>query len=188
MIDGLEADVVTLALAYDIDAIAEGRAADRLAEAAARTTARRTRPPSVFLVRKGNPKGSRTGVTCRAGRAGDHAQPEDVGRRALELPGGLGLGAEAVRWQRGKVTEFVAQALRQRAGAGLGRARLDITFAERGIGDVLIAWENEAPVAKELGKDKFEIVTRRSASSPSRRWRWSTRSSTTGTRAWPRRI
>ena len=98
VIDGLQADVVTLALAYDIDAIA-GKgltAADwqkRLPQNSSPYTS-----TIVFLVRKGNPEGHQgLGRSAQAGRRRDHAEPEDVGRRALELSGGLGLCAEEVR-------------------------------------------------------------------------------------------
>ena len=102
VIDGLEADVVTLALAYDIDAIAENGQAHpgRLAEApAAQLLAVHLdhRVPGA----QGQPEGDqgleRSG---QARRRGDHAQSQDLGRRALELPGGLGLRAGAARRQR----------------------------------------------------------------------------------------
>ena len=95
VIDGLEADVVTLALAYDIDAIAE--------HATSCPTDWQTRLPNnsspytstiVFLVRKGNPKGIKDwDDLVKPGVAGHHAQPEDLRRRALELPRRLGLRA-----------------------------------------------------------------------------------------------
>ena len=96
VIDGLEADVVTLALAYDIDAIAEKAKLlpDGLAEAPAPTTAAPYTSTIVFLVRKGNPKGIKDwDDLVKPGRVGDHAQSQDLRRRALELPGGLGLCA-----------------------------------------------------------------------------------------------
>ena len=114
VIDGLEADVVTLALAYDIDAIADAAAklpADwqtRLPNNSAPYTS-----TIVFLVRKGNPKGIKDwGDLVKPGVPGHHAQPEDLGRRALELSRGLGLGAagsRAATTRRRKA--FVARAL-----------------------------------------------------------------------------
>jgi hypothetical protein len=92
VIDGLPADVVTLALAYDIDAIAARAGADpadwqqRLPDNSSPYTS-----TIVFLVRKGTRRASGTGTTWSNPGAGDHAQPEDLGRGALELPGRLGL-------------------------------------------------------------------------------------------------
>ena len=94
VIDGLEADVVTLALAYDIDAIADkGLIAKdwqkRLGDNSSPYTS-----TIVFLVRKGNPKAVKDWSDLTEVRpAGDHAQPQDLGRRALELSRGLGLRA-----------------------------------------------------------------------------------------------
>ena len=117
VIDGLEADVVTLALAYDIDAVRRGRpAAGGLAEApAAQQLALHLdhRVPGA----QGQPEGhqglERPG---QAGRPGDHAQSQDLRRRALELPGRLGLRAEAAGRQRGQgARTFVDRALQERA-------------------------------------------------------------------------
>ncbi len=78
----------------------------------------------VFLVRKGNPKGIRDwGDLDQAGRVGDHAQSENLWRRALELPGGLGIRAAATRRQRADGPRLPHAALRQRAGARFRRAR-----------------------------------------------------------------
>ena len=103
VIDGLEADVVTLALAYDIDQIAEkggllpANWQSRLPNNSSPYTS-----TIVFLVRKGNPKGIKDwGDLVKPGRLGHHAQPQDLGRRPLELPGRLGLGLASARRQRG---------------------------------------------------------------------------------------
>ena len=147
VIDGLEADVVTLALAYDIDAIADkpGCMPDELAEAPARQQ-RALHLDDRVPGAQGQPEGHQgLGRSRQAGRRGDHAEPQDLGRRALELPGGVGLCAEAAVRRRGE-------------GEGLRRARSTRTCrcstparaarprrsSQRGIGDVLIAWENEA--------------------------------------------
>ena len=105
VIDGLQADVVTLALADDIDAIAaHGQApAARTGRAGCRTTARPTPRPSCSWCARAIPRASTTGTTwCKPGRRGDHAEPQDLRRRALELPGRLGLGAGAARRRRGE--------------------------------------------------------------------------------------
>ena len=114
----------------------------------------------VFLVRKGNPKwGSRTG--------GDLAKPgvavitptPRLRRCPLEPPGCLGLGPEAAGRQRAEGFRVRYRAVQERARLDSGARGATTTFVERGLGDVLIAWENEALLAvKELGKDKFEIV------------------------------
>ena len=127
MIDGLEADVVTLALAYDIDAIAEKAklAARRLAEAPAaqqRALHLDHRLPGA----QGQPQGHQgLGRPRQARRLGHHAEPQDLRRRALELPRGLGLRAEAARRRRGQGEGLRRQAVQERAGARLRRARLD---------------------------------------------------------------
>lgn len=162
--DGLEADVVTLALAYDIDAIAEKGllAADwqkRLPHNSAPYTS-----TIVFLVRKGNPKGIRDwGDLARPGVGVITPNPKTSGGArwnylaawawALKQPGG---NADSAR-------EFVARLFRNVPVLDSGARGSTTTFVERGVGDVLIAWENEAQLAvKELGNDKgkggFEIV------------------------------
>ena len=150
MIDGLDADVVTLALAADIDAIAAKTGkipADwqkRLPNNSSPYTS-----TIVFLVRKGNPKGIKDwDDLVKPGVAVDHAQPEDLRRRALELsraPGPTALkkfgGDEA------KAKEFVAAIYKNVPVLDTGARGSTTTFAQRGLGDVLIAWENEAFLA-----------------------------------------
>ena len=125
VIDGLQADVVTLALAYDIDEIADRGliAADwqkRLPQNASPYTS-----TIVFLVRKGNPE--RHQGLGRSGQArceGDYAQPQDVRWCALELSRCLGLCAQEIRRRR-QGAQFRSKHLQERAGAGYRRARLD---------------------------------------------------------------
>ena len=129
VIDGLEADVVTLALAYDIDAIADK--AKLLPAELAEAPAQQQR--AVHLDHRvpgaqGQPEGHQgLGRPGQARRRGDHAEPEDLGRRALELPGRLGLRAASSRaaTTTPRRKDFVAQAVQERAGARLRRARLD---------------------------------------------------------------
>ncbi len=163
VIDGLEADVVTLALAYDIDAIAEKAACSppdwqkRLPQQQ-RALHLDHRLPGA----QGQPQGHQgLGRPGQARRLGHHAQPEDLRRRALELPGRLGLCAAADR----AATRPKAQRVRRRSSSRTCRCSTPAPAArpppssQRGIGDVLLAWENEAFLAvKELGTDKFEIV------------------------------
>lgn len=158
--DGLEADVVTLALAYDIDAIAEKGllAADwqkRLAHNSAPYTS-----TIVFLVRKGNPKGIKDwGDLAKPGIGVVTPNPKTSGGArwnylaawawALQQPGGNEASAR----------DFVTRLFKNVPVLDSGARGSTTTFVERSVGDVLIAWENEAQLAvKELGKDKFEIV------------------------------
>ncbi|MBS1191543.1 MAG: sulfate/thiosulfate-binding protein [Rhodocyclaceae bacterium] len=161
VIDGLDADVVTLALAYDIDAIAEkGQlAADwqqKLPHNASPYTS-----TIVFLVRKGNPKGIKDwNDLVKPGVQVITPNPKTSGGArwnylaawgyAKKLPGGSDATAQ----------EFVKKLYANVKVLDSGARGSTTTFTERGIGDVLIAWENEAYLAvKELGPDKFDIVT-----------------------------
>lgn len=161
VIDGLEADVVTLALAYDIDAIAEKTGkipADwqqRLAHNSAPYTS-----TIVFLVRKGNPKGIQDwGDLVKPGVEVITPNPKTSGGArwnylaawgyALKQPGGNERTAQA----------FVTDLLKRVPVLDSGARGATNTFVQRGIGDVLLAWENEAFLSiNELGPDKFEIV------------------------------
>ena len=189
VIDGLEADVVTLALAYDIDAIAE-RGKSLPPDWQKRLPHNSTPYTStiVFLVRKGNPKGIKDwDDLAKPGVSVITPNPKTSGGAQWNYLAAWEFAQAQVRRRR-QGQGVRRQSLQERAGAGHRRARLDATFVERGIGDVLISWENEAFLAiKALGPERFQIVCRRSASSPSRRSRWSTRSWTRGARArWPR--
>jgi sulfate transport system substrate-binding protein len=162
VIDGLEADVVTLALAYDIDALHDHGAllpADwqkRLPSNASPYTS-----TIVFLVRKGNPKKiANWPDLARGGIDVITPNPKTSGGArwnylaawgyALKQPGGNADSAKA----------FVKRIYANTKVLDSGARGSTTTFVERGIGDVLIAWENEAYLAvKELGPDKFEVVT-----------------------------
>jgi len=161
VIDGLDADVVTLALAYDIDALHErGKllAADwqqRLPQNSSPYTS-----TIVFLVRKGNPKGIKDwGDLVKPGVSIITPNPKTSGGArwnylaawayALKQPG----GSEA------KAREFIAELFKHVPVLDSGARGATTTFVERGQGDVLLAWENEALLSlKELGPDKFDIV------------------------------
>jgi sulfate transport system substrate-binding protein len=161
VIDGLDADVVTLALAYDIDEIAERAKllpADwqkRLPHNSAPYTS-----TIVFLVRKGNPKGIRDwndlvkpGVTIAT------PNPKTSGGARWNYLAAWGY-AQKKENSEAKAKEFVAALYKNVAVLDSGARGATTTFVERGIGDVLIAWENEAYLSlQELGPGKFEIVT-----------------------------
>jgi sulfate/thiosulfate transport system substrate-binding protein len=161
VIDGLEADVVTLALAYDIDAIAEkGVIAPDWQKKLPHNASPYT-STIVFLVRKGNPKGIKDwGDLLKPGVEIITPNPKTSGGArwnylaawgyALKQPGGNDANAQA----------FVKKLFANVKVLDSGARGATTTFVERGIGDVLIAWENEAYLSvKELGPDKFEIVT-----------------------------
>jgi len=161
VIDGLAADVVTLALAADIDAVAtQGKLlpinwASRLADNSSPYTS-----TIVFLVRKGNPKGLKDwGDLVKPGVQVITPNPKTSGGArwnylaawgwALKQPGGSDATAK----------EFVRKLYKNVPVLDTGARGSTTTFVQRGLGDVLIAWENEAFLAvKELGPDKLEIV------------------------------
>jgi sulfate transport system substrate-binding protein len=161
VIDGIEADVVTLALAYDIDSIAE-RAKVLPADWQKRLKHNSSPYTStyIFLVRQGNPKGIKNwDDLIKPGVSVITANPKTSGGArwgylaaygfALKQPGGTDAKAQA----------FVASLFKNVPVLDSGARGSTVTFAERGIGDVLLAWENEAHLAiKEFGADKFDIV------------------------------
>ena len=158
VIDGLEAHIMTLALAYDLDEVAERTGwfpknwQSRLPHNSSPYTS-----TIVFLVRKGNPKGIQDWGDLIKDDVQVIAEPEDLGRRALGLSRGVGLGAPPAGRRRSKAQEFVAKLYRNVPVLDTG-ARGSTTFVQRGIGDVLLAWENEAFLALENRPDQFEIV------------------------------
>jgi sulfate transport system substrate-binding protein len=161
VIDGLEADVVTLALAYDIDEI--GERARLLAPDWQKRLKHNSSPYTstyIFLVRKGNPKGIKDwGDLVKPGVAVITANPKTSGGArwgylaaygwALKQPGGNDASAK----------DFIAELFANVPVLDSGARGSTVTFAERGVGDVLLAWENEAQLSiKEFGADKFDIV------------------------------
>ena len=162
VIDGLEADVVTLALAGDIDAIA--RESKRLPENWQSRLPNNSSPYTstiVFVVRKGNPKAIKDWPDLATQRRlGRHAQPQDLRRRALELSRGLGLRARPHQsGDQAAARKFVEAIYRNVPVLDSGARGSTTTFAQRAVGDVAISWENEAfLILQEFGADKFEIV------------------------------
>jgi len=161
VIDGLEADVVTLGLAYDIDAIAQK--AKLLPENWQSRLPQNSTPYTstiVFLVRKGNPKGIHDWADLiKPGVVVITPHPKTSGGARWNY-----LAAWGSVLKRGgddrKAREFVTALYRNVPVLDSGARGSTTTFVQRGLGDVLLAWENEAYLAlKEFGKDKFEIVT-----------------------------
>jgi sulfate transport system substrate-binding protein len=161
VIDGLPADVVTLALAYDIDALAkQGKMLPANWQSRLPHNSSPYTSTIVFLVRKGNPKKIRDwGDLVRPGVAVITPNPKTSGGArwnylaawawALKQPGGSPASAEA----------YVGKLYGNVPVLDTGARGALTTFAQRGIGDVLISWENEAFLAtRQLGKGQFEIV------------------------------
>ena len=158
--DGLEADVVTLALGYDIDALAEKKLIPADWQKRFPNNASPYTSTIVFLVRKGNPKGIKDwGDLAKPGVGVITPNPKTSGGArwnylaawawALKQPGG----------NEQKAKDFLASIFRNVPVLDTGARGATTTFVERGLGDVLIAWENEAMLAvNELGKDKFELI------------------------------
>jgi sulfate/thiosulfate-binding protein len=159
VIDGLEADVVTLALANDINAIAEK--ARLLPEDWQKRLPQNSTPYTstiVFLVRKGNPKGIKDwNDLARPGVAVITPNPKTSGGAQWNYLAAWEFGKRNFGEARAK--EFVADIYKNVPVLDSGARGSTTTFVERGVGDVFISWENEAFLAiKELGAGKFEIV------------------------------
>lgn len=161
VIDGLAADVVTLALAYDIDVIAEKTGlipADwqsRLPHNSAPYTS-----TIVFLVRKGNPKGIRDwDDLATPGMQVITPNPKTSGGARWNYLAAWGYALRNWGGDEARARDFVAAIFRNVPILDTGARGATTTFVRRGIGDVLLAWENEAFLAiDELGPDKFQIV------------------------------
>ncbi len=158
--DGLEADVVTLALAWDIDLLAEQKLlpADwqkRLPHNASPYTS-----TIVFLVRKGNPKQIRDWADlARPGVSVVTPNPKTSGGARWNYLAAWGYALQQPGGSDAKARELVAGIFRNVAVLDSGARGATTTFLERGIGDVLITWENEAHLAvKEIGPNKVDLV------------------------------
>jgi sulfate/thiosulfate transport system substrate-binding protein len=161
VIDGLDADVVTLALAYDIDAIAErGGLLPRNWQTLLPHNSAPYTSTVVFLVRKGNPKGIRDWEDLvKPGVQVITPNPKTSGGARWNYLAAWGFALKKWANDEAKAREFVGQLFKNVPVLDSGARGATVTFVERGIGDVFISWENEAFLAKiELGKDKFEIV------------------------------
>jgi sulfate transport system substrate-binding protein len=161
VIDGLDADVVTLALAYDIDELhakAKLLPADwqkRLPHNASPYTS-----TIVFLVRKGNPKGIKDwDDLVKPGVSVITPNPKTSGGARWNYLAAWGYALRKSNRDAASAERFVTQLYRNVPVLDSGARGATVTFVERGIGDVLVAWENEAHLAvKELGPGKFDIV------------------------------
>ncbi|MGG1659742.1 sulfate ABC transporter substrate-binding protein [Brevibacillus sp. NRS-1366] len=160
VIDGLEADVVTLALAYDIDAIAERGLISTDWQKKLPDNSSPYTSTIVFLVRKGNPKQIKDwDDLIKPGVSVITPNPKTSGGARWNYLAAWGYALQKNKGDETKAKEFVTSLFKNVPVLDSGARGSTTTFVERGIGDVLIAWENEAYLAvNELGKDKFEIV------------------------------
>lgn len=161
VVDGLAADVVTLALAYDIDAISEltgklpANWQSRLPNNSAPYTS-----TIVFLVRKGNPKGIKDwNDLAKSGVSVITPNPKTSGGARWNYLAAYGYALKQHNGDDAKARAFVGKIYKNVPVLDTGARGSTTTFVQRGIGDVLLAWENEAFLAvNELGPDQFEIV------------------------------
>src|ERR1700730_5766231 len=161
VIDGLDADVVTLGLAYDIDAISEkghllpANWQKRLPDDSSPYTS-----TIVFLVRNGNPKGIKDWPDIiKPGVAVIAPNPKTSGGARWAYLAAWGYALQAPGGNREKAKAFVTALYKNVPVLDSGARGSTTTFAERGIGDVLLSWENEAYLAvNQFGAGKFEIV------------------------------
>jgi sulfate/thiosulfate transport system substrate-binding protein len=159
VIDGLQADVVTLALAYDIDAIADRGLIARDWQQRMPQNSSPYTSTIVFLVRKGNPKRiADWDDLAKPGVKVITPNPKTSGGARWNYLAAWGFALKKYGGED-KAREFVKAIYANVPVLDTGARGSTITFTARGVGDVLLAWENEALLAiDELGKDKFEIV------------------------------
>ncbi len=161
VIDGLEADVVTLALGGDIDAVAEkGLLAPDWQKKLPHNASPYT-STIVLLVRKGNPKGIKDwGDLVKPGVEVITPNPKTSGGARWNYLAAWGYAKQLKGGSDATAQDFVKKLFANVKVLDSGARGSTTTFVERGIGDVLISWENEAYLSvKELGPDKFEIIT-----------------------------
>jgi len=161
VIDGAEADVVTLALAYDIDAIADKA---RLIPADWQKRLPNNSSPYtstiVFLVRKGNPKGIKDwDDLAKPGVSVVTPNPKTSGGARWNYLAAWAWASQKFNGDEAKVKDYITKLFKNVPVLDTGARGATTTFVQSEIGDVLIAWENEAYLGlKEFGADKFEIV------------------------------
>lgn len=160
VVDGLPADIVTLALAYDIDAVADH---NLLAKDWQKRLPDNSSPYTstiVFLVRKGNPKHIKDWPDLiKPGVQVITPNPKTSGGARWNFLAAWGYALKQPGGNEAKARAFVHDLYRHVPVLDTGARGATNTFVQRGIGDVLLAWENEALLSQqELGKDSFQIV------------------------------
>lgn len=158
--EGLEADVVTLALGYDIDALVEAGLVNKGWEQKLANNSTPYTSSIVFLVRKGNPKNIKDwDDLIRSDVSVITPNPKTSGGARWNHLAAWGYALKKYGGDENQAKEFLARLYKNVPVLDTGARGATNTFVERGLGDVLIAWENEALMAvNELGKDKFDIV------------------------------
>ncbi len=162
VIDGLQADLVTLALSGDIDAIAEkARLLPVNWQSRLPHNSSPYRSTIVFLVRKGNPKNVRDwDDLLKPGVSVVTPNPKTSGGARWNYLAGYAWALKRYGKDHARAREFIGKLYRNVPVLDTGARGSTTTFAQRGIGDVLLAWENEAFLSlQEFGADKFDIVT-----------------------------
>jgi sulfate transport system substrate-binding protein len=160
VIDGLQADVVTLALAYDIDAISDAGLIARNWQKRLPFNSAPYTSTVVFLVRRGNPKHINSWEDLiRPGVSVITSNPKTSGGGRWAYLAAYGYALHRFGGDQGKARNFISRLYKNVPVLDSGARGSTTTFAERGIGDVLICWENEALLSvRELGPRKFQIV------------------------------
>lgn len=160
VIDGIQADVVTLALAYDIDAVQEKGLINADWQKRLKDNSSPYTSTIVFLVRKGNPKGIKDwNDLIKPGVSVITPNPKTSGGARWNYLAAWGYALKHNNNDDNAAKDFVAKLFKNVPVLDSGARGATTTFVERGIGDVLLAWENEAFLSlKEFGSDKFEIV------------------------------
>ncbi|PYI56174.1 sulfate ABC transporter substrate-binding protein [Paenibacillus flagellatus] len=160
VIDGIQADVVTLALAYDIDAIQEKGLINADWQKRLKDNSSPYTSTIVFLVRKGNPKGIKDwNDLIKPGVSVITPNPKTSGGARWNYLAAWGYALKNNNNDENAAKDFVSKLFKNVPVLDSGARGSTTTFVERGIGDVLLAWENEAFLSlKEFGADKFEIV------------------------------
>ncbi len=160
VIDGLEADVVTLALAYDIDAIQKKGLIQKDWQKRLASNSSPYTSTIVFLVRKGNPKGIKDwDDLAKPGISVITPNPKTSGGARWNYLAAWGYALKKQGGDENQAKAFVTRILKNVPVLDSGARGATTTFVERGIGDVLITWENDALLAvNKLGKGNFEIV------------------------------
>ena len=162
VIDGLQADVVTLALAYDIDVLAEkAKLVPQNWQSRLPNNSTPYTSTIVFLVRKGNPKHIKDWEDLiKPGIGVITPNPKTSGGARWSYLAAWGYALKKNNGDESKAQDFVKRVYKNVPVLDSGARGSTTTFVQRGIGDVLLSWENEAYLAlNQLGKDKFEIVT-----------------------------
>jgi sulfate transport system substrate-binding protein len=162
VIDGLQADIVTLALAYDIDVLSEkANLVPKNWQSRLPNNSTPYTSTIVFLVRKGNPKHIKDwDDLVKSGVGVITPNPKTSGGARWSYLAAWGYALKKNNGDENKAQDFVKRVYKNVPVLDSGARGSTTTFVQRGIGDVLLSWENEAYLAlNQLGKDKFEIVT-----------------------------